>query len=115
MTVQEKSFEFALDIIELYKILLQKNDFVVSKQLLKSATSIWANVEEASAAQTKKDFYTKMTIASKEARETRYRLRLLDKSSLVDISLQKYLDEIDQIIKMLTKIVKTTHENLSQK
>jgi len=72
-------------------------------------------VEEASAAQTKKDFYTKMTIASKEARETRYRLRLLDKSSLVDISLQKYLDEIDQIIKMLTKIVKTTHENLSQK
>ena len=73
MTVQEKSFEFALDIIELYKILLQKNDFVVSKQLLKSATSIWANVEEASAAQTKKDFYTKMTIASKEARETSLR------------------------------------------
>gem|GEM_PF-1260487 len=56
-----------------------------------------------------------MTITSKEARETRYRLRLLDKSSLVDISLKKYLDEIEEIIKMLTKIVKTTYENIKKK
>jgi len=115
MTVQERSFEFALDIIELYKKLTQSNEFIISKQLLRSATSIWANIEEASAGQTKKDFHTKMTIASKEARETRYRLRLLDKSSLTDISLKKYLDEIEEIIRMLTKIVKTTYENLTRK
>lgn len=65
MMIQEKSFEFSLKIIELYKLLTQKNEFVISKQLLRSATSIWANIEEASAGQTKKDFHTKMTIASK--------------------------------------------------
>ena len=70
--VLNKSFDFALEIIELYKILKSKNEFVISKQLLRSGTSIGANVEEATAAQTKKDFITKMSIASKEARETRY-------------------------------------------
>lgn len=113
--IKEKSFEFALDIIELYRKLIQNNEFILSKQLLRSATSIWANVEEASAGQTKKDFHTKMAIASKEARETRYRLRLLDKSSFVDVSLKRYLDKIEEIIKMLTKIVKTTSENISKK
>lgn len=113
--IKEKSFEFALDIIELYKKLVQSNEFVISKQLLRSATSIWANIEEASAGQTKKDFYTKMTIASKEARETRYRIRLLDKSSLIGVPLKKYLDEIEEIIRMLTKIVKTTYENIKKK
>ena len=113
--IKEKSFEFALEIIKLYKILIQQNEFVISKQLLRSATSIWANIEEASAGQTKKDFHTKMTIASKEARETRYRLRLLDQSTLVNISLKKHLEEIEEIIKMLTKIVKTTHENIRKK
>ncbi len=61
--IKEKSFEFALDMIKLYKTLVKNNEFIISKQLLKSATSIWANVEEASAGQTKKDFHTKMTIA----------------------------------------------------
>jgi four helix bundle protein len=56
-----------------------------------------------------------MAIASKEARETRYRLRLLDRSSLIDMSLKKYLDDIEEIIRMLTKIVKTTYENLTKK
>jgi four helix bundle protein len=81
--VLNKSFDFALEIIELYKILKSKNEFVISKQLLRSGTSIGANVEEATAAQSKKDFATKMSIASKEARETRYWLRLLNKSKLV--------------------------------
>jgi len=115
MTVQEKSFEFALKIIDLYKLLTQKNEFVISKQLLRSATSVWANIEEASAGQTKKDFHTKMAIASKEARETRYWLRLLDRSSLTDIPMKQYLSDIEEIIKMLTKIVKTTFENLTKK
>ena len=112
MLIQEKSFEFALNIIKLYKILIKNNEFVISKQLLKSATSIWANVEEASAWQTKKDFHTKMAIASKEARETRYRLRLLNESWILDSDIKEYLNEIEEIIKILTKIVKTTNENI---
>jgi len=115
MMIQEKSFEFSLKIIELYKLLTQKNEFVISKQLLRSATSVWANIEEASAGQTKKDFHTKMTIASKEARETRYWLRLLDKSSLTNIPMEEYLSDIEEIIKILTKIVKTTYENLTKR
>lgn len=63
------TFDFSIHIIELYKILIQHNEYVISKQLLRSATSIGANVEEANAAQTKKDFISKMSISSKEARE----------------------------------------------
>lgn len=75
--IQKRSFDFALLIIKLYQFLSAKNEFVLSKQILKSATSIGANVEEATAGQSKKDFITKMSIASKEARETKYWLRLL--------------------------------------
>ena len=60
-----------------------------------SGTSIGANIEEATAAQTKKDFITKMSIASKEARETRYWLKLLDKSKLVEIEYKPYLNSIE--------------------
>ncbi|MBI4972631.1 MAG: four helix bundle protein, partial [Candidatus Omnitrophica bacterium] len=75
--IQQKSFDFALAIIDLYKKLTIAKEFVISKQLLRSATSIGANIEEAIAGQSKKDFLHKMAIASKEARETRYWLRLL--------------------------------------
>jgi len=70
--INMKAFSFALDAIQLYRILLEKREFVISRQLLRSATSIGANVEEATAAQSRKDFISKMAIASKEARETRY-------------------------------------------
>jgi four helix bundle protein len=110
--VLNKSFDFALEIIELYKILKSKNEFVISKQLLRSGTSIGANVEEATAAQTKKDFATKMSIASKEARETRYWLRLLNKSKLVEYDYKSYLNKIDELIRIITAIVKTAQSNL---
>ncbi len=112
--VLNKSFDFALEIIELYKLLKSKNEFVISKQLLRSGTSIGANVEEATAAQTKKDFATKMAIASKEARETRYWLRLLNKSKLVDYDYKNYLNKIDELIRIITAIVKTAQSNLSK-
>lgn len=102
------SFDFAIQIIELYKQLIEKKQFILSKQLLRSATSIGANVEEAIAAQSSKDFVSKMSIASKEARESRYWLRLLNKSRLVELNYQPYLDAIEHIINILTKIVKTT-------
>ena len=66
--IKEKSFEFALQAIELYKLLLKENEYVLSKQFLRSATSIGANIEEATAAYSTKDFAAKMSIASKEAR-----------------------------------------------
>lgn len=111
--ILELTFEFSLSIIELYKTLVEKKEFVISKQLLRSGTSIGANVEESTASQTKKEFVTKMSIASKEARETRYWLRLLEKSKLINFDYQSYLLSIDHIINILTKIVKTSQENLS--
>jgi len=106
--ILELSFEFAIAIIDLYKQLLDKKEFILSKQLLRSGTSIGANVEEAIAAQSRKDFISKMSIASKEARETRYWLRLLSKSKLVDLNYNPYLESIKHIINILTKILKTT-------
>ena len=87
---------------------------MIAKQLLRSGTSIGANVEEANAAQTKKDFITKMSIASKEARESKYWLRLLDKSELVKLDYNIPLQKIEHIINILTKIVKTSQESLSK-
>ena len=111
--ILELTFDFSITIIDLYKILISQNEYVISKQLLRSATSIGANVEEANAAQTKKDFAMKMSIASKEARETKYWLRLLDKSQIIRLDYSSYLDSIEHIINILTKIVKTSQENLS--
>ena len=109
--IQEKSFAFALKAIELYKQLISEKEYVISKQMLRSATSIGANIEEAGGGQSKKDFIHKMSIAAKEARETKYWLRLLNKSSLTTAQVKPLLNEIDEIIKILTSIIKTSLEN----
>lgn len=109
--IEERSFDFALNTIKLVKVLREKKEYVFADQLLRSSTSIGANVAEAGAGQSKRDFIAKMSIASKEARETRYWLKLLNKSKLISTDLSEYLDEIEQIIKILTKIVKTSQEN----
>lgn len=108
--ISAKTFEFALQIIELYVQLIEEKEFVISKQLLRSGTSIGANVEEANAGFSKKDFIYKMSIASKEARETRYWLLLLEKSNLTKVPIEDYIDEVNHIINILTKIVKTSME-----
>jgi len=105
-----KTFDFALNIINLYTQLKRENEFIISKQLLRCGTSIGANVEEAIAAQSRKDFISKMSIASKEARETKYWLRLLDKSYITQIPVNGYLVEIEHIINIITKIIKTSQE-----
>ena len=111
--IDERTFDFALLIIKLYKFLNSKNEYILSKQLLRSGTSVGANVEEAQAAQSRKDFISKMAIASKEARESKYWIRLLDKSNYLDGFNQKkeLSNEIDVIINIITKIVKSTKEN----
>ncbi len=76
--IQEKTYKFAIRAVKLYKYLVdEKREFVLSKQLLRSGTSIGANVEEAIGGQSKKDFIAKISIAYKEARETHYWLRIL--------------------------------------
>ena len=107
--IRDKTYKFSLQIIGLYKKLKDQNEYVLSKQILRSGTSIGANTEEASAAQSRKDFISKMSIASKEARETNYWLRLLRDSDLCDdIDYRKLIDESKEIIRILTAIVKTT-------
>ncbi|MBD2681713.1 four helix bundle protein [Nostoc paludosum FACHB-159] len=112
--IQRKSFEFALKIIDLYIKLQEQREYVLSKQLLRSATSIGANVEEASGGQSRKDFLAKMYIAYKEARETKYWLRLLQKSNLVNIDLTNELMYVDEIIRILSSIVKTTEDSINR-
>ncbi len=110
--IVSKSFRFSLEILQLYKVLIKQKEFVISRQLLRCATSIGANIEEAGAACSRKDFIAKMAIASKEARETRYWLRLLSEDKFIDgYDFIELLTEINQIISILTKIVKTTQEN----
>jgi four helix bundle protein len=110
--IQKKSYDFALQIISLYQMLCNANEFVLSKQLLRSGTSIGANVEEAQAGQSTADFIAKMSIASKEARETNYWLRLLrDSGTINESEVGSLIVESESIIKILTSIVKTSSKN----
>jgi len=109
--IHEKSFLFALEVIELFKCLQAEREYVLSKQLLRSGTSIGANVEEALAGQSRRDFLAKMAVASKEARETRYWLVLLQKSNLTKTELNQAIKNNEELIRILTSIVKTTAEN----
>jgi four helix bundle protein len=109
--VKQKSYEFALQIIKLCTQLRSDRHYEISSQLLRSGTSIGANVEEALAGQSRKDFFAKMSIASKEARETNYWLRLLGDSEILQ---KQHVNELiqtsEELIKILTSIVKTGSE-----
>ena len=110
--IEHKSFRFALDVIALYQKLRDEREYVLSKQLLRSGTSIGANVEEAMAGQSRKDFIAKMSVARKEARETRFWLRLLRESDLVTTDVMGELAKTDELIRILTSIIKTTVEKV---
>ncbi len=107
--VLDKSFDFAIRILNLYVNLKKTSAFYLNK-LLRSRTNIGANVEEAIGAYSKKEFSAKMGIVQKEARETRYWLRLLDKSQLIQYNYSEYLREIEDLVNILTAIVKTCQE-----
>lgn len=108
----EKSFAFAVRIVKLCKHLVdQHRENVLSKQLLRSGTSIGANVNEAQAGQSRADFVAKMVIAGKEARETKYWLDLLVATGYLnarDKHTETLLAEAEEMVKILTAIVKTT-------
>lgn len=106
-----KTYGFAIMIINLYKTLISKNEYVLSKQLLKSGTSIGANVEEAVGGISKKDFRAKMSISYKEARETHYWLRLLkDTEYITSEEFAKFDKELSSILKILYKIIDSSKE-----
>lgn len=109
--VKNKSFEFALRIIELYKILQEQKKFILSKQLLRSGTSIGTNINEALAGMSKADFAYKMSISSKEARESLYWLELLEKSQMIKLDFKPFIQECEELVKILTSIVKTTQNS----
>ncbi len=108
--IKEKSFSFALEIVDIYKYLsFEKREFVLSKQMLRSGTSIGANIREAEHAESKADFIHKLSIALKEANETEYWLDLLYQSEYLTISqFQNIKDQITQQLKLLTSIINTT-------
>jgi four helix bundle protein len=112
--VKNKSYQFALRTIKLCKQLREKkNEYHIAGQLIRSGTSIGTNVEEANAGQSKKDFIAKMSIASKEARETHYWIRLLTDSDYIDKETAKsLLNDCDELIRLLTAIVKTAQLNI---
>lgn len=112
--IKEKSFQFPLKIIQLYKELKNENEYVISNQLLRSGTSIRANIEEALAGKSKRDFIAKMSISSKEARETKNWLRLLNEGELTLLNIDVLLNDIEEIIRMLTSFVKTSQQNLTK-
>ncbi len=106
--IVDKTFDFAVEVAELYKKLKIEREYNIANQLFRSAGSIGANVEEAQAAISKRDFIAKISIASKEARETRYWLRVLQAARLTEVDLELYLKKIEDIINILTKIIKTS-------
>jgi four helix bundle protein len=110
--VSEKAFSFALKIIKLYIHMQSRNEYVISKQLVRSGTSIGANVEEALAAISTREFLAKMSIASKEARETHYWLRLIQASPDLPFDLEGLIPDSEELIRMLTAIVKTGQSKL---
>ena len=110
----DKSFIFAVRIVKLYKYLCsKKKEYVLSKQLLRSGTSIGANINEAQDAQSKNDFISKLSISLKEARETKYWIELLRETDyLTDKEANNILEDLIEVIKLLVSIIKTTKENI---
>lgn len=112
--VKDKSFAFALRIVKLNRYLVeQKNEFVLSKQILRSGTAIGALVREAEQAESKADFIHKFAIALKEANETEYWIELLFQSGYIkENSYQSLHKDLEELLKLLTSIIKKSKENL---
>ena len=114
--IKTKTYQFAVRIVKLNKFLTnEQKEYVLSKQILRSGTSIGANTEEADAGQSKKDFIAKLSIALKEAKETHYWLRLLlDSEYITQQMFESLMQDCEEIIFILTKILQTSRSNLNR-
>lgn len=117
--IVDKSFKFSIRIIKIYKYLVdEKREWVLGKQLLRSGTSIGANVMEGVHGVSKADFKNKLGIEFKEAKETEYWLQLLIASNILeqdDFDVSMAVKECDEICRILSKIIKTCNDQLSNK
>ena len=113
----DKSFQFAIRIVNLYQYLCKdKKEFILSKQLLRSGTSVGANINESQDAQSKNDFISKLSISLKEARETKYWIELLRETDYLTIKeANDILEDSVELIKLLVSIIKTTKANNAKK
>lgn len=111
--ILEKTYLFAVKTVKLSQYLVsEKKEYVLSKQILRSGTSIGANTEEAIGVFSKKDFIYKLNIAYKEARETKYWLRILKDTDYINSDdFDSLFDELEQILKILFTIIKKSKEN----
>ncbi|MFH1384116.1 MAG: four helix bundle protein [Candidatus Omnitrophota bacterium] len=114
--VKEKSCQLALEIVNVYKSLTRDHkEFILSKQLVRSGTSVGANIEEAIGAHSKKDFLSKIVIAYKEARETRYWLNLLRDSGYIKEEMAKHLiDKAEELCKIMARIQMTLRKQIEK-
>ena len=111
--VREKAFVFAISVVRLYKLLCERNEYVLSKQMLRSGTAIGALLKEAEHAQSVADFINKVNIALKEANETEYWLMLLKETDYISETEYESMNEnCSELIKLTASIVKTTKNNL---
>lgn len=111
--MQTKSFRSALESIELYKELLSRKEFILSKQYLRSSTSVGANIREAKNAQSKRDFIHKLSISLKECDESLYWLQLLKESNFIDAEqFANLVGQADELLRMLRGSVMTAKSKL---
>lgn len=111
--VQKKAYAFAVSVVKVYhKIVAEKKEYVLTKQLLKSGTSIGANIAEANGGISTRDFSAKISIAYKESLETKYWLSLLHDTGYLSKEIYKSLySDVDELSKILFSILKTTRMN----
>jgi four helix bundle protein len=110
--IKEKSFEFAVKIVNTYKSLIKENEYVLSKQLLRSGTSIGANVREAQSGQSKADFIHKLSISQKETDETLYWPELLKETEYISENEFEVLHtDCTELLKILKSIIISTKNN----
>jgi four helix bundle protein len=114
--LQQKTYAFAIRVVKAYQYLSdEKKEYVLSKQLLRSGTSIGANTEEAIGGQSEKDFYAKLNIVYKEARESHYWIRLMKDTNYFDeVQATSLLTDCDEILKIVGSIIKTMKVKMSK-
>ena len=114
--LQNKSMNFSIRMVELYKRLsIEKHEYVMSKQILRSGTSIGANIREAKRAQSSPDFYAKLTISLKEADETLYWLELLNKTGYINDDIFKSVNsDCEELIRLLVSITRTVQNKIAK-
>jgi|ERR1035437_1063170 four helix bundle protein len=113
--IKDKSYQFAVKVVRFYKYLIEsKKEFIIAKQIIRSGTSIGAMVEEANQAESKADFIHKLSIANKEANETHYWIRLLIDSDIIDKEHLSLKNDCEELMRLLTAILKSTKANLKK-